>query len=142
MLGFSANATGKLEARGRKGNVRYDGELSLSGGELYLLSTGQELKDVSAHLIGNGTWIKLDSLHASSDKGTLQASGGIGFDDWVPRRVQAALILDSFPVEREGAKLATLTGSAALTTEIGDEKAMTAMKIHELSIELPNATTR
>jgi hypothetical protein len=142
VLGFDATATGRIIAQGNKKRVSYTGQVGLTDGKLYMLATGQELRNIEATLVGNGNWVKIDGFRAKTGDGGLEAAGGIGFERWAPGTVQLGLVLKTFPVQREGLELASLNGSAALTTEIGPEVAKTAIKIHALEIRMPNTTSR
>jgi hypothetical protein len=142
VLGFSATASGRLTARSYHGQVSYLGQLKVSDGKLYALATGQDLSDVAFTLTANSNWMKLGRLSAHAGRGSLEASGGLGFDRWAPRRVQLALLLKDFPVEREGMELAALTGSAAVVGEIDSTRTRAAVKIHSLSVRLPDASSR
>jgi translocation and assembly module TamB len=142
VLGFSATASGRLSARSQRGVVRYLGQLNVSDGKLYALATGQDLSDIALTLTANGNWMKLDRLYARTGRGSLEATGGLGFDRWAARRVQLALLLKDFPVEQEGMELAALTGSAAVVGEIESAHTRAAVKIHSLSIRLPDASSR
>ncbi|HKP55559.1 MAG TPA: translocation/assembly module TamB domain-containing protein [Polyangiales bacterium] len=142
VLGFGAIASGRLVALGNKRRVSYTGKVDVSQGKLYLLSTGQELKDIQAVLTGNGNWVKVDGLSARTGGGTLEAAGGIGFDRWTPARVQLGLVAKNLPIQREGLELASLNGSAALTSELRAESAQTAVKLHSLAIRLPSTSSR
>jgi autotransporter translocation and assembly factor TamB len=142
VLGFGATANGRIVAQGNKKRVSYTGQVGLTDGRLYLLATGQELNHIEATLVGNGNWVKVEGLSARTGAGSLEATGGIGFDRWTPSKVQLGLIVKQLPVQREGLELASLTGSAALSTEIGPEVAQSAVKIHSLSIKMPNTSSR
>ncbi|HEX2676036.1 MAG TPA: translocation/assembly module TamB domain-containing protein, partial [Polyangiales bacterium] len=122
--------------------VTYTGYVALHDGELYPIATGQQLTNISASLTGKEGWIKIDSLGAKAGDGTLSAQGGIGFERWSPKRIQLALLMRKFPIKREAVDLAWLTGSAALSTDIGEEKATTAVKLHSLAVSLPEASSR
>jgi hypothetical protein len=142
VLGFGATASGRIVAQGNKKRVSYTGQVGITNGKLYLLATGQELNQIEATLVGNGNWIKVDGLRARTGGGSLEAAGGVGFDRWRPSNVQLGVVLKTFPVQREGLELASLNGSAALTTDIGPESAKTAVKIHSMGIKLPNTSSR
>jgi len=142
VLGFSAIANGQLTARAQHGKVNLRGQLNLSDGQLYALAMGKELRDVGLTVNANGNWLKLDKLYARAGRGSIEASGGLGFDRWTPRRLQLGLVLRDFPVEREGMELASLSGSAAVVGEIEATRTRTAIKIHSLAIRLPDASSR
>ncbi|HKU41360.1 MAG TPA: translocation/assembly module TamB domain-containing protein [Polyangiales bacterium] len=142
VLGFGAIASGRLVAVGNKRRVAYTGKVDVSEGKLYLLSTGQELKDIQGVFTANGSWVKIEGLAARAGSGALEAAGGIGFDRWSPDRVQLGLVLKNLAVQREGLDLASLNGSAAITTQIGADHAQSAVKLHALTIRLPETTSR
>lgn len=142
VLGFGATATGRIVAQGNKKRVSYTGQVGLRDGRLYLLATGQELNRIETTLVGNGNWVKVEGLRARTVGGSIEAVGGVGFERWKPVRVQLGVVLKNLPVQREGLELASLNGSAALSTEIGPEVAQTAIKIHSLSIKMPNTSSR
>ena len=142
VLGFSAIGSGQLTARALGGRVDYRGQLRLSEGQLYAVATGRDLRNVSLTLVASGNWMKIEDMHANAAHGALDASGGLGFDGWAPRRVQLAVVLKDFPVIREGMELAALTGDAAVVGDIEAARSRIAVKIHSLSVQLPEATTR
>jgi hypothetical protein len=140
--GGEAVARGKVSVSGTPSAPRFDGELGLSGGRIYLVSPGQELESLDAHVTLRGTWAKIDRFVARSGDGRLEASGGIGFDAWVPRRAQLAMRAIELGVQREGLELANLTGSAAIESDFTAEKARSAVRIHELTVRLPDQVER
>lgn len=142
VLGFGATASGQLIARSKNGQVSYSGEVRVTDGNLYMLASGQDLTRLRGVFTGNGSWIKIAGLEATAAQGKLEAAGGIGFEGFTPARLQLGVVLRNFTLQREGLALATLNGSAALSTEIKSRAAQTAVKIHELSIQLPTETSR
>jgi hypothetical protein len=142
VLGFSAIGTGQIKARAQHGRVSYQGQLSVSEGQLYAVGMGRELRDIGWTWVASGNWMKLDHVHAAAGRGAIDAAGGLGFDGWLPHRLQLALLLKDFPVEREGMELAALTGNAALIGELEPARARVAVKLHALSIRLPDASSR
>ncbi len=140
--GGEATARGSVRVTGTPAKPRFAGQLDVRGGRVYLVSPGQELDEVAAHVTFHGNWAKLDRVTAKSGDGTLEASGGVGFDGWLPRRVQLALRAIDLPVQRESTELARFTGSAATETEIGRDRARSAVRIHELSVRLPDSVDR
>jgi autotransporter translocation and assembly factor TamB len=140
--GFSAKANGQLTARVRQGKMNASGQLTLTGGRLYIIPTGQEVTDISLALTANGDWIKVDDMRANIGSGSLSAKGGIGFGGFTPNRMQLGTVLKSFPVQREGIDMAWLTGSAAIVTDFEPSRARTAVKLHSLAVRLPSTTGR
>jgi translocation and assembly module TamB len=141
-LGFSARGNGRVTVRAQHDKVDYRGQLTISDGELYALSLGQDLRNIGVALTANGNWLKVESLHARAARGTLDADGGIGLERWWPRRIQTGVVLKEFPVEREGVDLAWLTGSAAIIGDIERARSRIAIKLHALAVRLPDATNR
>jgi len=140
--GFSGRGNGEITARARHGKVDARGQLVLSGGSLYIVGTGQELRDITIALDAQGDTLKLTSLRARTGRGSLQASGAFGLEEYLPRRAQLALVLDNLPVQREGLDVAWLTGSAALIAEIDPERTRTAVKLHTLQVFMPADNAR
>jgi hypothetical protein len=140
--GFSGLASGHMTAVARRGKVDARGQAALSGGKLYLITTGQELTDISFGVTGNGNWLKLDGVRARVGKGSFETSGGIGLDGFMPRRLQLGLVLRDLPIQREGSDLAWLTGSAAVIGDVTADRLQTAVKLHSLAVRLPNASSR
>jgi len=50
--------------------------------------------------------------------------------------------VNDFGVQREGIEIGWLTGNAALDAEVGEDKARTAMKVHDLEVRLPDRIDR
>jgi autotransporter translocation and assembly factor TamB len=142
VLGFSGQASGQLEVRAQRNKVAYTGDLALSGGRLYLLSTGQDLSEVGLGITGYGTWLKLDNLHARVGRGSIDAQGGIGLEGFWPRRLQFGVVLRELALQREGIELARLNGSMAVVSEIRADHTDTAIKLHSLAIRLPDVSAR
>jgi autotransporter translocation and assembly factor TamB len=142
VLGFSGQASGRLGIRSQRNKVAYTGDLALSGGRLYLLSTGQDLSEVGFGLTGYGTWLKLDGLHARVGRGSIDAQGGIGLEGFWPHRLQFGVVLRELAIQREGLELARLNGSMAVLSEIRGDHADTAIKLHSLAIRLPDISAR
>lgn len=140
--GFSALGKGQLTARVRQGKLNASGQLTLSDGRLYIIPTGQELKEISLVLSANGDWLKIEDLHAKVDNGTFDAKGGLGFDGFTPDRMQLGVVVRDLPIQREGIDLAWLTGSAAVVTDFDSVRARTAVKLHSLAVRLPSTTGR
>lgn len=140
--GGEAIARGSVRIHGTPAAPRFEGELGVSGGHVYLVSPGQELDKLDAHVTLRGDWAKVDRLVARSGEGTLEATGGVGFDGWVPRRVRLAVRAIELGLQREGMELARLTGSAAVDSDIGPDRARTAVVVHDLVVRLPDHVER
>lgn len=140
--GFSALGTGHLTVRTRGTNLDARGQIALSHGRLYAITTGQELSAVELVMSANGNWLKLDDVRARVGRGSLEAAGGISFEGLYPRRFQLGVVTRDLPIQREGIDLAWLTGSAAVIGEITDKHSHTAVKLHSLAVRLPNVSSR
>jgi autotransporter translocation and assembly factor TamB len=103
---------------------------------------GQELTELAARISFLDTWAKIEALSAKSGKGTLEVAGGLGFESLMPRRAQLAVRARDFPVLKEGAEIAIVTGSAAVDADMLPEVLRAAARSHELSIRLPDTENR
>ncbi|MBN1652787.1 MAG: translocation/assembly module TamB domain-containing protein [Deltaproteobacteria bacterium] len=133
---------GSISARGKPGRVRLSGRAELSRGEFQLASTGQRFSEAQGSLLFHGNWIEVQKLTARDGKGLLRLSGGIGLEEFVPKRVRLALFLDDFPVQRENVPLAWLSGTASIESEIMQHRAVTSLFIESLDVLLPETSTR
>lgn len=140
--GGEAIARGSVRVHGTPAAPRFEGELGVSGGHVYVVSPGQELDKLDAHVTLRGDWAKIDRFVARSGDGTLETTGGVGFDGWVPRRVRLAVRAIELGLQREGMELARLTGSAAVDSDIGPDRARTAVVVHDLVVRLPDHVER
>ncbi len=138
----SASASGSLRATGKRGQARVDGSVAVRSGEIKIASTGQQLTDVSGRFIFRGNWLQVERLSASDGEGWLRTSGGIGFQGLVPNSARLALRAEQFPVRREGADLAWLSGGAQLETEIGPSRAASSLYLQNLQVRLPEQSGR
>ena len=118
----SASASGSLRATGKRGQARLDGSVLVRSGEIKIANTGQQLTDVSGRFVFRGNWLQLEQFSARDGEGWLTTSGGIGFQGLSPNSARLALWAEEFPVRREGADLAWLSGGAQLETEIGSNR--------------------
>lgn len=137
-----ALARGRVQVSGTLKAPHLAGEISMEQGRLYLVAMGQEITGIATHISLLDTWAKIESLELKSDDGTLQASGGLGFQGLVPRRAQIALKARDFPVLKEGAEIAWVTGSAALDAEMLPGELHAAASSYELSVRLPDTENR
>jgi autotransporter translocation and assembly factor TamB len=132
---------GVVEARGKPGAMEMSGELRLSNGELQLSSTGQRLTDMEGLFILHSDWIEIDGLIAHDGRGMLRVDGGLQFEGWKPNSLKVAVHGTKFPIRRDGAELASITGSAAVAGEF-QESADLVLNLSSLEIRMPKATDR
>jgi hypothetical protein len=142
VLNATAIARGQINLSGPCSAVQAGGQVDISDGRVYLVSTGQELSEIASRIEFRGNWAKIDSLHATAGKGGLDVSGGVGFDDLRPNRVRVAVHLNKLPIKREGVETAQLTGSAALDADIAPDITRAVIELHQLEVRLPETTNR
>ncbi|MDH5672583.1 MAG: translocation/assembly module TamB domain-containing protein [Myxococcales bacterium] len=137
-----ARAHGKVHLAGPLERVRAEGKVHVHDGQLYMLATGQRLEQLEARVDFRGNWAKVEHLHARAGDGHLNSAGGLGFDGLWPRRARMAVSMKQLPIQREGADLAWMTGSAAVDADIEPERTRAVVKIHDLAVDLPDASKR
>ncbi|MGD8858953.1 MAG: translocation/assembly module TamB domain-containing protein [Myxococcales bacterium] len=137
-----ALARGNLSLSGSLQAPQARGSVEVTGGELYLVAAGQQLRGMDAVLDFRGNWVRVEELRALAGDGELRSNGGISFEGFRPSGAQVALALEQFPLRREGAELAWLTGHAALDASIESARMRAAVKLHDLEVRLPDATNR
>ena len=137
-----ARAQGSVQLRGPLAHPHITGQVAVSDGKLYLVSTGQLWTDVEAGLDFRDSWIKLTHFSARSGRGLIEAEGGIGLAGIVPDRAQLAVHADRVPIKQEGVDLGWLSGAAAVDASIEAERTRAEIKIHDLLVRLPDTTNR
>jgi hypothetical protein len=137
-----ALARGGIDVTGTLAVPHITGAMRIEQGRLYHVTMGQELTDIATHITLRDTWAKIETLSAKSGEGDLEITGGLGFVGLIPRRVQLALRASDFPVQKEGADVARVTGSAVVDAQLLDEGLRATAKSHELSIRLPDTENR
>jgi autotransporter translocation and assembly factor TamB len=142
VINAEARARGEVSLSGTVGDARWNGQLGIESGRLYLVSTGQELSDLNAWLEFHGNWAKLESLQAKLGPGSLAMSGGIGFAGILPNRARLAIRVKDLPLKREGVEMASLTGNTVLEAAIEAKGMQAELNVEQLAIRLPEASSR
>ncbi len=142
VLNAEATAYGQVKVSGTPKRPQTSGQLNISGGRLYLVSTGQELTNITARLTFLGDWARLEHLQAQAGDGRLEAVGGIGFVGLWPQRLRLALRATQLPIKREGVDTAWLSGGAAVDADITPERAHAVIELQQLDVRLPDVTNR
>lgn len=137
-----ALARGQIEVTGTLAQPHIGGSVAVEQGRLYHMTMGQELTDIVMAVTLRDTWAKIEAMSAKSDTGTVDITGGLGFEGLIPRRAQLALRADDFPIQKEGADIARVTGSAVIDAEMLDEVLRAAAKSHALAVRLPDTENR
>lgn len=137
-----ALARGQIDVTGTLAAPRITGAVSIADGKLYHATMGQELTAIATHITLRDTWAKIEAMSAQSGDGTLELTGGLGFQGLIPRRAQLAVRANDFPVQKEGADIARVTGSAVVDAQMLDDALLAAAKSHELTIRLPDTENR
>lgn len=138
VLSASAVARGSLQVQGLPAQPEYLGTIHLNEGQVELGGTGQRLEDLVATLTFHGQQAELTRFSARADDGRLGAKGTLRMIGLLPRHAQLAVKLAGFPIRQEGHRLAFLSGAGALETDIGSDRARTAVALHTLAVRLPD----
>lgn len=133
-------ANGTISAEGSWETLALEGGLDLRDGHGRISGIGQHLHSISAvvRLSGNRLLIPEDRpLVAMDADARAEATGEIGFRGLVPAWAYLSLFPDRFPIRREGAVLATLTGEASLRATIGTDGVEGTVTAQTLEVGLP-----
>ncbi|QQR89644.1 MAG: hypothetical protein IPJ88_15830 [Myxococcales bacterium] len=133
-----AIATGQVDLAGSINDIRITGSMDVSNGYLQLVGLGQQLQNIQGQIIFREKWAELKNIRATDGQGSSRILGGIGFEGLRPTKIKLSLNSSRFPVRREGAVLARLTGSANMTATTTPERLDAAMVVHNLSVALPD----
>lgn len=137
-----ARAHGEVHLHGPLADPKISGQVAVSGGQFYLVSTGQLWTDLEAGFDFRDNWIKVTHFNARQGAGTFEASGGIGLKGIWPDRAQLGLRAERVPIKQEGVDLGWLSGSIAVDAEMDSERTRAVLKVHELLVRLPNTSNR
>ncbi len=133
-------ANGTISAAGGWETLALEGGLDLRDGRGRIASVGQHLHSISAVLRLSGNRILLPEdrpLVAMDADSRAEMTGEIGFHGLVPAWAYLTLRPDRFPVRREGAVLATLTGEASVRATIGTDGVEGTVVAETLEVGLP-----
>jgi hypothetical protein len=137
-----AVVNGSVAAKGKLDHLALSGSVDLSHGGFQWTSTGQSLSDITGRFVFRGNWVEVEKLTARDGDGQMKITGGIGLQDFIPKRARVGLWVKDFPFERESIPLAWLSGSATVETEILQQRSATSLLIESLDILLPESTGR
>jgi autotransporter translocation and assembly factor TamB len=142
VINAEAQARGEVTLSGTVGDARWNGQLGIESGRLYLVSTGQELTDLNAWLEFHGNWAKLEQLQAKLGPGSLEMSGGIGLPGLFPNRARLAIRTKDLPLKHEGVEIASLTGNTVLDAAFEAQETRAELNVERLDVRLPEASNR
>lgn len=135
-------ANGTVSARGPYETATFEGGLDLRDGHARIVSVGQHLHAIGGVLrLEPGRLVLPEDrpLTVSDGDGTVSVTGALEFEGLSPVHANLVLTAASFPVRREGATLASITG--ATRAEIRITQADVDVDVHagQLAITLPQS---
>jgi hypothetical protein len=133
-------ADGRLFAHGPWDALETTGGLAMRDGHVRIVGLGQQLTDIGGAVQLHGTRIVIgrdDALHARDGDGTIDVWGEIGMRGLLPTSANVTMAPDEFPVRRESAVLATLSGRAEAGITIGLDGVEGAIHVERLTVRLP-----
>ncbi len=133
-------ANGRVRVEGPFDTAVIAGGLDLRDGHLRISSVGQHLHGIEGVLRFEPGRIVLPEdrpLRARDGDGIVDVTGGLDFEGLRPVHADLRLRPSDFPVRREGATLATLSGLAIATADIASEGVDLRVRTEELAIGLP-----
>jgi translocation and assembly module TamB len=139
----NALADGTVRAEGPWESLQLDGGLLIHDGEARIVALGQYLHDIGGPLRFEGNHIILPEdrpWEAWDGDHLLRLSGDVTMRGLIPTHIDAVVRPTSFPVRREGAILASLTGDASLSADVFADRFDADVTTGSLLIELPQST--
>lgn len=133
-------ADGRVEARGPWATMALQGSVVLSEGRLRIASVGQHLTEVGGTLRFSGDRVAIAEdapLSARDGDGTVAVWGELLMEGLVPTDANLRIAPYQFPVRREGAALATITGEAEIGASIDADGMEGAVLVDRLTVRLP-----
>ena len=135
-------ANGTVSAQGPFDTAVFAGGLDLRAGHARVASVGQHLHGIEGVLRFEPHRIVLPSdrpLVVHDGDGTTELTGEMTFAGLDPSTASLTLVTDRFPVRREGATLASLTGTASVAVTVTDAEVDIALHTEALSVALPQS---
>ncbi len=135
-------ANGTVTARGPFDTAVLHGGLDLREGHARVASLGQHLHGIEGVLRmepGRMTLPDDRPLLVHDGDGTTEVTGEIDFEGLAPTSVSLLLNIDRFPVRREGATLATLSGRAHAHATIATAGVDAQIATDQLEVALPQS---
>ncbi|UJR79986.1 translocation/assembly module TamB domain-containing protein [Sandaracinus amylolyticus] len=133
-------ADGRLIASGPWETLEVAGGVSLREGRVRVVPLGQHLVDVHGALRFAGDRVTIpagEALFARDGEGTVEVSGEIGLRGLIPTYAYLDVQPDQFPVRREGAVLATISGRGDTRVTIESDGLEGTVTTEGLTIRLP-----
>jgi translocation and assembly module TamB len=128
---------GVVSAEGPWPDLRLDGSVALSEGQVELEGLGQHLHDVEGRVELNGDELVFPTerpLFVRDTGGTATVSGRVGLEGLVPTQVDLSLRASDFPIRREGMVLAWLSGDASVQGDVGPEETRSTVRIRPQNV--------
>lgn len=139
----NALADGTVRAEGPWASLQLDGGLLIHDGEARVVALGQYLHDVGGPLRFEGNHIILPEdrpWEAWDGDHVVRLSGDLTMRGLLPTHIDAVVHPSGFPVRREGAVLASLTGDASASVDLLEDRLEADVTTGSLTIELPQST--
>jgi len=139
----NALADGTVRAEGPWDSLQFDGGLLIHDGEARIVPLGQYLHDVGGPLRFEGNHIILPEdrpWEAWDGDHLVRVSGDVTMRGLFPTHIDAVVHPTGFPVRREGAILASLTGDVSISAELLEDRLDADLTTGSLTVELPQST--
>ncbi|MDQ3037912.1 MAG: translocation/assembly module TamB, partial [Myxococcota bacterium] len=133
-------ADGRLVANGPWSNLGLSGGVQLAQGRVRIIPLGQQLVDIGGAIRFDGPRALIPQgspLFARDGDGTVSIHGEIGLDGLLPTHAYLIVRPDQFPVRREGAVLATISGVGDTRLTIEADGLEGAIETERLTVRLP-----
>lgn len=131
---------GRIEANGGIEELQFAGGLELREGRARIVPLGQQLTDIRGAIRLSGTSLIISDdkpLFARDGNGTLSIHGEIGMQGVVPSYAYLEARPNEFPVRREGAVLATISGVGDTRLNIDVDGLEGRVETSQLTVRLP-----
>jgi hypothetical protein len=134
--------TGRVRATGTLDDIEFREGFSIENGYVEVAGTGQHLSEIEGRVQLRGRWARLVAITAHDGDGTARFDGDVELEGFMPSRMQLTTRAEDFPIRMEGSALATLSGVAALSAEITDERTSFEIDVQSLEVQLPEDSSR
>lgn len=133
-------ADGRIAANGNLDELQLSGGLELRDGRARVVSIGQQLVDIRGALRLSDQSIFISDEHplfARDGDGSLSIDGEIGMRGFLPNYAYLDVRPDEFPVRREGAVLAFISGVGDTRLSIDVDGLEGTVETSQLTVRLP-----
>ncbi|MBZ0120235.1 MAG: translocation/assembly module TamB, partial [Sandaracinaceae bacterium] len=131
---------GEVRGEGTLDAMHLRGRLELSEGRIQIRGLGQHLHDIDGQLIledDEAVFPEDRPVRARDAGGEATLFGRVRFEGLMPREASLTLRADGFPIRREGAIVASLTGQALLGGAITERQTTSRLRTRDFEVRLP-----